>query len=177
VNYEAFKSSVNTLGHVVSSGENGEDITTQYFDTQAHLKALQIQEERLLELLKKTGELKDILELEKELANVRYQIENYTSSLQKMDNLVDYTTCNITITEVKALTKIKAEPTSFWEKLGDVFIGSLNALLSLCKFALLAATAILPFAFVGILLAVPVYLLLRRRRNSQRPPTQKDSHI
>lgn len=93
------------IGNIISKQIMTEDVTSQYFDTEARLKSLKMQEERLLELLKQTGSLKDVLEIEKELAAVRYEIEGLTTTLKKYDSLVDYSTIRIELAEVQSLTQ------------------------------------------------------------------------
>lgn len=92
------------IGNVISKTISTEDISNQYIDTEKRLNSLNIQEERLIKLLKKSGTLKDIIELEKELTNVRYEIESLTATKKQFDSLVDYSTINLSIIEVSTMT-------------------------------------------------------------------------
>ena len=57
-------------------------------------------EERLLEMLKtKTGKVSDLLQVEKELARVREQIEQMQGELKYYDALVQYATVTISLAE------------------------------------------------------------------------------
>jgi len=100
----SFLDDLNIIGNIVSKTISSEDISTQYFDTETRVKSLKIQEERLLDLLKKSGSLKDIIELEKELTDVRYEIESLTTTLKTYDSLVNYSTVNLSISEVATIT-------------------------------------------------------------------------
>lgn len=66
------------------------DITEQYIDTEARLKNKKALETRYVELLKKAASVKEILEIEKELASVRADIESMTGILNLFDNQLDY---------------------------------------------------------------------------------------
>ncbi|MGI6265415.1 MAG: DUF4349 domain-containing protein, partial [Acutalibacteraceae bacterium] len=90
-----FTDGIGEMAHVVSRSRSGEDVTDQYFDTETRLSSLRIQQERLLELLKKAESLEDILRLENELTDVRTQIESLTTQLKKYDNLIDFSTVTI----------------------------------------------------------------------------------
>ncbi|WP_165350705.1 DUF4349 domain-containing protein [Ectobacillus funiculus] len=114
-----------TIGNITSKQIMTEDVTSQYFDTEARLKSLKMQEERLLELLKQTGSLKDVIEIEKELAAVRYEIEGLTTTLKRYDSLVDYSTIRIELTEVQSLTQ---NASTLGERIGVAFKKSVTSI-------------------------------------------------
>jgi hypothetical protein len=156
--FDAFILEVGNLGNVISKNTSGQDVTGEYFDTEAHLKSLMIQEERLLEILKKTGQLKDIIELEKELANVRYQIENLTGTLKKWDNLIDYSTVRLDIREVQEVQLGKEKPKTLWDQISHGFSESIELLIKTCKQLLILLASILPFVIV----ILAIYIIGRR---------------
>ena len=69
-----FMSDMNSIGTIIQENSYGDDITSQYYDTDAHMKTLKIQEERLLDILRKAEKIEDIITLERELSNIRYQL-------------------------------------------------------------------------------------------------------
>ena len=156
-NFDLFLTSANKTGNVLSTKTLSDDITSQYFDTEAHVKSLKIQEERLLELLKKSGELKDILQIETELSNVRYKIENLTGTLKKWDNMVDYSNVTIEILEVQETQKLKSKPVSLWEKIKYGFTSSLDLVINMLKGLLVSIFATLPF----LIIFTPLFFLIR----------------
>ena len=99
--YKNFIREAGSIGTVTGSGENNRDVTEEYFDTEARLESAKIREERLLEILKNADSLDDVLLLERELSDVRYEIENYSGTLKKYDSLVSYATATVNIREVK----------------------------------------------------------------------------
>ena len=56
--------SVGGLCNVVTQSQSMDDITDRYYDAEAHLTTLRVQEERLLEILSKAEKLEDIITLE-----------------------------------------------------------------------------------------------------------------
>ena len=160
--FDSFMLGIGDLGSITSQQISTEDVTTAYFDTQAHLKSLNIQEERLLELLKKTGELKDIIVLEKELSSVRYEIESLTGNLKKWDNLIDFCTLTINLREVY---KIKENPISFGDKIANGFIDSVKSLMDLGKgFAVIMSICLPYFVIIFIMLLIGRYIFTRYKR-------------
>lgn len=159
--FDEFITNVGNLGKITSSSTQGENISSQYYDTEAHLKALKVQEDRLLELLKKSGSLKDILEIENQLSNVRYQIESLTSSLKNWDNQVDYSTININVHEVSVLT---VKPVSLGDKIKKTFNDSLKSLGSLFRIILLVVVALIPYLIIIVPISAIAYVLVKKRK-------------
>lgn len=71
------------------------DITEQYIDTEARLNNKKALENRYVELLKKAASVKEILEIEKELASVRADIESMTGTLNLFNKQIDYSLITI----------------------------------------------------------------------------------
>lgn len=164
--YLSFLNGIGTLGNIVNKQETGENITEQYYDTDAHVESLKVQESRILELLKKSGDLTSILNIEKELQNVRYQIETLTTSLKKMDNMVDYTTFNLTVTEVEKVTPTTTKPSSLSGKLAKSFNDSINLIVDLTKNLAIFIAYLLPFIVI-ILILFLLWFFIRKFINKR----------
>lgn len=158
--FAQFMIDAGSIGNVLRSSTNSENVTYQYFDTEAHITALKTEEARLLELLKKTGDLKDIISVENELTNVRYQIENLTGTLRKLDNLVSYSTITVDINEVQNLKTVSKGNKNLWNEISKGFIGSIKLLIRILRSILIAAAYIIPFAAIGTV----IYFLIKRTR-------------
>ena len=120
---DSFVEEVAGLTNLISSSRSVQDITLSYSDTEGRVKALETEQARLLELMEQAENMSDLLEIEARLTEVRYQLENYASTLRLYDNQVDYATVSIYLSEVEKYTPVE-EP-SFWQKiktgLGDSF--------------------------------------------------------
>lgn len=97
---DSFISVMGSSMNLVHKREESEDITLKYVDTESRVKALTIEQERLLALLEKTEKIEDIIALEDRLSTVRYQLEQNASTIRTYDNLVDYATITISLDEV-----------------------------------------------------------------------------
>lgn len=115
---DAFVNLVGENASVISKSEETRDITKEYVDTQSRIKMLEIEQERLLTFLEKAESLKDMITLEDRLGEVRYELEGYASTLKTYENLVDYATVTITISEVKEIVT-KVEKQSALSRMGS----------------------------------------------------------
>jgi hypothetical protein len=158
--FDQFMMNAGSIGNVTNSSTNSENVTYQYFDNEAHIAALKTEEARLLELLKKTGDLKDIISVENELTNVRYQIENLTGTLKKLDNLVSYSTITVDINEVQNLKTVSKGNKNLWNEISKGFINSIKLLVRILRTILIATAYIIPFAAIG----AGIYFLIKRTR-------------
>lgn len=118
---DSFVNSVGSSFHVTSKSQNSQDITESYYDSKARLDALRIQEQRLLEMLKQAAELEYLLQVEKELMSVRYEIESLTSSLNRMDSYVSMSTVTIYLQEVIKYEPVEDVPVTFGERISRAF--------------------------------------------------------
>lgn len=107
------------------------DVTEQFVDAEARLKTKKTLEKRYLELLGKANTVKDIIEIEKELAILRADIESMEGMLRLLGNQVDYATLNVSfyqkIREDHAFAKKFASGLrNGWENLIWFSIGLVN---------------------------------------------------
>jgi hypothetical protein len=118
--------------NILSKKETTEDVTLSYVDTQARVKSLEIQQERLLDLLVEADSLENIITLEQRLSEVRYELEEYASRLRSYDNLVEFATLKLEISEVNKITPIETKGilnrmgTGISKSLGNVYNGIIN---------------------------------------------------
>lgn len=166
---EAAMGMAGELCNVVSRSTDVADVTESYADTEARLKTLRLQEERLLEILSKATELSDVLELESRLSDVRYQIESYEATLRNYDSRVSYSTLHITLQEVVEYSIINDPPQTLGQRLSDGFKDSMRMVKNSAENALVWLVTYLPLVLLwAVILAVVVWLVLRLVRRAQK---------
>lgn len=166
---ESAMSAAGELCNVVSRSTDVADVTESYADTEARLKTLRLQEERLLEILSKATELGDVLELESRLSDVRYQIESYEATLRNYDSRVSYSTLHITLQEVVEYSIINDPPQTLGQRLSDGFADSMRLVKNSAENALVWLVTYLPLVLLwAVILAVVVWLVLRLVRRAQK---------
>ena len=88
------------LGQVVEDTQGSQDVTDQIVDLDARLMSARATEQRLTELLRnRTGKLSDVLEVEREIARVRLDIERLDAEKTNMGRRVTYATIDINVAE------------------------------------------------------------------------------
>ena len=148
--------SLSALGNIPYSHIYTENVTSQYVDTQARLKAYQTQEARLLEMMELAESVEDVIIIEDRLTELRYRIESLQSTLNNWDRRVSYSTVSLTVKEVREYTpEIKEEP-SYWQELKDALKQGFRNAGQIIKDLLVFLIEILPV----LIILIPVVWLL-----------------
>lgn len=167
---DAFVGHVDDVSNVTSNSETTEDVTLNYVATESRMMALQAEEERLLALIDKAANLSELLQLEERLTEVRTELERVTSQLKLYDNLVDYGTVNLEITEVKEYTP--TEEPGFWERISSGFTNSMRNLGLILKelaiFFVCAIPYLLPLLGIGGI----ILLVMKLKKRKKQPPQE-----
>jgi len=169
-----FLDTVSDIGNVVRRNDDIKDVTLSYVDLESHAKTLRTEQSRLLAFLEKAESVEQIILLEERLSEVRYQLESMESQLRTMDNLVDYSTVKLAISEVKELTP--AAEQSAWEKIAEGFTENAHhlwdGLVNVCIWFVVNIPYFLAWAVVitGIVL---FWRRLCRKRSQKKEDLQK----
>lgn len=82
---DAFLTEVSGQGNVTYKNESVQDVTLQYTDITSRKKTLQMEQDRLWELLEKAESIDAVIALESRLSEVRYQLESIESQLRTLE--------------------------------------------------------------------------------------------
>lgn len=159
---DAFTKGLAGIGNVVNKSSFTEDVTGQYADTEARIKTLEVQEERLLAILEQADNLEYIIELERELSDVRYQIESYSSSFRYLQDQINYSTVYVDLREVKEETVFEEEPETFFEKMGEGFMDSVENVIDFFANLILWLTTNSPVFLLLAVIGFIGYKIFRR---------------
>ncbi len=170
--YQSFRHATGELGTVVSSSENNEDVSEKYYDTEARLASAKLREERLLDILSKAESLDNVLLLESELANVRYEIESLSGSLRKYDSLIEYSTIYVYIYEVSRPVTVQTLPKTFGERLAQAATGGFRNFTDGFQDAMVELTYSLPTLILLIVFVVVVVVVVRSIRKKYKKKIQ-----
>lgn len=127
---DTFLDTVGNQAFIMNKSSSTEDVTLSYYDSESRKKALQIQQDRLFAILDKAETMEDILALEERISDITYELEEQGTILKNYDNLVAYSTVNITIQEVKEETIIETETESVVDKMKSGLSETLNEIKS-----------------------------------------------
>ena len=169
--FSALMGSLSTLGNVPYSHTYPENITAQYYDTDARLTAYQTQEARLLEMMEAAETVEDLIAIEEKLTELRYQIESLQSTLKNWDRQVAYSTLDLEVQEVIEYTP--ESRMSYGQELALALTNGLRRTGEFFKDLLLAIVGALPaLVILAVVLAIliPVWKKHRKARRAKKNP-------
>lgn len=107
-----------------------EDVTKQYVDLEARIKAKKITEEKYLEILKKARNVEEVLKVEEQLGIMREEIESREAELRELKNDVAMSTVNASFYQTVEGSNETDKPfyTKIWDSFTDGF-GLLNGVI------------------------------------------------
>jgi hypothetical protein len=142
--------------YVRSQSTNTEDVTEEFVDVEARLKARRALEARYLQLLAQASRIEDLAALEEKLAAVRGEIESMQGRLKYLGNQVAFSTLTLTLVELRPAGHSPGQ--SFGQQLAEAFAESFRIL----KSFLLTLVRILPSLLIGGAVALLLARLARR---------------
>jgi hypothetical protein len=155
--FDAFLADLNGLGELLDQHINATDVTSQWVDVEARLAAKRKVEERFLAIVDQAKTVTEVLEVERELGNVRAEIESMEAQMKALKDQVGMSTLTITCTKPQA--RINNYTPHFGSALRDgwnYFVRFLEAIVHLWPFMLLFGAII---------------IWLKRRRGSKKQNT------
>lgn len=144
-----------TASRVIVETVKGQDVTEEFIDIQARLKAKKALEDQFIEIMKRSNSVEDALNVQRELANVRGEIEQIEGRMRFLENQASLSTINITIQTPRA---IAGNSKGFFYRLTDSIATGLDGALSFILAFVTVLIALLPFL---LLVVLPIYLILR----------------
>ena len=135
-----------------------EDKTAEYVDVDARLTTQRVLATRLRELVTRTGEVKDLIEVERELARVTGEIERYEARLRTIDRDAAYATLEVSLEGAPEEAAVAGFGADLAESLGYGWAG--------VKGTLLVAVALWPLWLLLTAVGFAVWRWRGRRRLS-----------
>lgn len=161
--YSRFLDSLDGIGIPESVRQKASDVTQEFIDLTARIANQRRLEDRLGKLLEdRAGALKDAIEVERELARVRSEIEVMEGRLRYLKNQTSLSTVSIMAREESNYTPPQA-PT-FMGRVESIWFDSLNGMRKFGETLVLVMVAVAPWAIVFSVVVGPVVWLVRRRK-------------
>jgi hypothetical protein len=158
-NFEIF---VNSISKGVSYFERKEisaqDVTEQYIDLDARMKAKLKLEDRYLELLKKATKVSEMLEIEAQLSAIREEIEAKQGQLKYLQNRVSIST--VTIAFYKTVAVKSGVNISYGAKIWNAIVSGFNGISEF----FLGILSLWPF----VVIIVTLFYFIRKRFKSKK---------
>lgn len=157
--------------HVKDERLDTDDVTRRYIDLEARIANLEVQEERMRELLDRADTIEEILEIEKELGRLRGDLEAMQADFKHLSERVSYATINLSMQERDPRTQVAtSEIGSSGEKIMNLLTLNTNRVLQGATNLLIVTIGSLPIVIPLLVLGFLAwrgYRILVRRRNKE----------
>lgn len=152
------------LGKVTSESSGSQDVTDEYVDLDSNLRNLQASEAAILKLMDKATQISDVLSLQRELTNVRGQIERIQGRKKYLERRTDMATITLSM-RLPPVSSSTSVTSGAWDPVATALRGwqaSLTVLRSVANVIIVALAFswwLLPFVAAG------AYVWFHRRRS------------
>lgn len=160
--------------HVVQEKITGQDVTEEFIDLQARIKTQTALEGQFLEIMKRASKVEDALEVQRQIAEVRTEIEKLEGRKRFLENRASLSTITVTLNEPNAIV---VSSSGFGRSIKEAV-----------RDAVAIAGEIVLFLIRFIIVMIPIFLLLilpigliarfvwrRARRRLRRDPAMEEN--
>lgn len=149
------------IGSVTQKNIRAEDVTEEYTDVAIRLENKLTYLEKYRELLKRSASTKDLLEIQEKIRGLEEEIESSKGRLRYIDDQVNYSTLDLTLTKEKPRNTITSK-IGFGSRLVDSLANGWNLFINF----LLEIVALWPFLLT---LPIIIYSIKKwRKRKSKK---------
>lgn len=142
-------------GNLSEANVTGQDVTEEFIDLEARIKTQKALELQFLEIMKQARKVEDALEVQRQTAEVRTEIEKLEGRKRYLENRSSLSTITVNIRAPKV---IAVNPTGFGHTLREAVADSVELASGMVLFFVRTAIVMIPI-FVFVLL--PTGLVLR----------------
>ena len=161
-------SEVKALGRVENETQSGEEVTQQHADLLARLKNARETEQRLQDVLRtRTGKVKDVLEVEVEIARVPGEIEQMEAEQKTLEHRVEFATIDLKLAEEYKAQLNTPAPSVLVQLRNASVNGFRNAFESLLALVLFLAESGPSLLLWLALLGIPAWRFWKRYRRAE----------
>lgn len=158
-----------TASRIVTESAKGQDVTEEFIDIEAQLRAKKALEQQFMEIMKRANTVEEALSVQSQLATVRGEIERIEGRKRFLENQASLSTIKIRLQTARVFA---ASSEGFADRVGESFATGIDIAMSFVLGLVTLVIGALPFVlFIGL----PGYLIARaviRRRN--RPLTMSE---
>lgn len=144
------------------SNTSAVDTTDTITDLEARLNTYKELETQMLEILNKATTVEDILNVQTELTDIRYNIESITAQLKNINQEVDYSTISINIYQSQGAT---ITPDDEWKPI-SIFKTAVRNLILFAQFLGSVIIWIIVFSPIIALVVVPIIIIKKKKKQS-----------
>jgi hypothetical protein len=163
-----------TGNRVVQEKITGQDVTEEFIDLEAHLKTQKALELQFLEIMKQAHKVEDALEVQRQIADVRTEIEKLEGRKRFLENRASLSTITVSL---QTPTAIAVNTSGFGRDVREAVADSVQLAIGIVLFLIRFVIVMIP---VFLLIILPGYFIARyflrarKTRKFQAPETPPD---
>jgi hypothetical protein len=153
--FDAALNDIRAVGSRVTAEKiTGQDVTEEFIDLDARLRTQRALESQLLDIMKQAHQVSDAIAVERELTNVRTEIERVEGRRRFLENQSSLSTVKVTLQPPSPLVST----TGFFRGVRSAFGEGIDIAAAITLVLIRVLLAMLPLA---IIFGVPIYFLWR----------------
>ncbi len=174
--FQAALDQIHSAGNrVVAEKITGLDVTEEFIDLEARVRTQKALEAQFLEIMKQARKVEDALEVQRQIAEVRTEIEKLEGRKRFLANRASLSTITVNL---QTPTAIAVNTSGFGRKVREAFADSIEIAIAIVLFLIQFVIVMIP---IFILIILPLWLIarivLRRVRKRQRQLAQTKPNV
>lgn len=167
VNAERFDSLVSLISKMGLRLDNRSvhtsNVSEQYYDLESRIRNKKVLESSYLKLLERASKVSDILEVERNLNEVRTEIEQLEGQFKYLGDQIAYSTIHVSFYEMLPYNHSNASGVGFFDRIYSAFYNGWDAFLSF----LVGLFTLWPFLLLTPVIVYGFRKIKRRRRDAR----------
>ena len=150
---------------ILDNKNTGQDVTEEFIDLEARIKTQLALEAQFMEIMKQAHKVEDALEVQRQIADVRTEIEKLEGRKRFLENRSSLSTITVNL---KSPTTVVVNPTGFGRDVKEAAKESVEIARGIILFLIRFVIVMIPiFLFILLPLGLVLRYLMRRARRSR----------
>jgi hypothetical protein len=160
--YDSLLNAISGIAYRVENKySNVDDVTERYYDLQSRIENKKELEKRYRDILSKANQVKDILEIERNLNEVRSEIESMQGQFNYLSKQIQFSLLQVQFYEELPYELNSPKKKGFWVRISNALDNGWQVFLTI----FIGLVTLWPFYVAGGLILFLVLYLKRRNRN------------
>ncbi|HKB65980.1 MAG TPA: DUF4349 domain-containing protein [Pyrinomonadaceae bacterium] len=151
----AFKQILSTASRVIQQKQTGQDVTEEFIDLEARIKTQKALEVQFLEIMKQATKVPDALEVQRQIAEVRTEIEKLEGRKRFLENRASLSTITVNL---QSPAPIAVNTSGFRRSVREAVSDGVDLTIGIVLFLIRFVIVMIP---IFLLLILPLGLLVR----------------
>jgi len=158
---------------IIQNKATGEDVTEEFIDLEARVKTQKALEEQFLEIMKRAGKVEDALEVQRQIAEVRTEIEKLEGRKRFLENRASLSTITVALQPPATIVvNTSGFGRSVREAVSESVGVAVDIVLFIIRFVIVMTPVLLLVLLPGLLLARFVWKRALKKQFAHVPQTE-----